>query len=54
MSVDNIRNKIADLRELGFADPVKMVTSRPTILDLAIDNISGKIAACASWASPTR
>ena len=44
MSVDNIRNKIADLRELGFADPVKMITSRPTILDLAIDNICGKIA----------
>ena len=30
--IDNIRGRITDLRELGFNDPVKMVTSRPTIL----------------------
>ncbi len=43
-SIENTRTKIANLRELGFADPVKMITSRPRILDLAIDNIRGKIA----------
>ena len=25
------RSKIADLRDLGFADPVKMITSSPEI-----------------------
>src|SRR4029078_4287222 len=38
-----IRGRIADLHDLGFADPVKMVTSSPTILGLAIDNIRGRI-----------
>jgi hypothetical protein len=37
-------DKIAHLRELGFADPVKMVTSSPAILGLAIDSIRGRIA----------
>jgi hypothetical protein len=32
-TIDNIRGKIADLRRHGFADPVKMITSSPTILD---------------------
>jgi hypothetical protein len=32
LPIDNIRGKIADLRELGFADPMKMITLRPTIL----------------------
>jgi hypothetical protein len=43
-SIDNIRGKIADLRELGFADPVKMITSLPVILGYAIYNIRGRIA----------
>src|SRR5258708_14221410 len=30
-----ISGKIADLRELGFADPVKMITVSPTLLELA-------------------
>ena len=34
----------ADLRELGFADPVKMITYFPTILGLGIDNIRGRIS----------
>src|SRR5262249_41921132 len=42
--IDNIRGKIADLRELGFSDPVKMVSLNPTILGLAIDNIRRRIA----------
>ena len=44
LGIDNIRGRIADLRELGFADPVKMVTLSPTILGLAIDNIRGRIS----------
>ena len=34
-AMDNIRGRIADLRELGFADPVKMITYIPAILGLA-------------------
>src|SRR6185369_15349215 len=37
-------SRIDDLGELGVADPVKMITSSPTILGLAIDNIRGRIA----------
>ena len=44
LAIDNIRGKIASLRELGFADPVKMVTSLPAILGYAMDNIRGRIA----------
>jgi hypothetical protein len=44
MSVHNNRGKTAVLRELGFAEPVKMITSRPAILGLPIHNIRGKIA----------
>ena len=36
--------RISDLRALGFADPVKMITSSPPILGYAIDNIRGKIS----------
>ena len=43
-STDSIRGKIADLRDAGFADPVKMITSAPAILGYGIDNIRGKIA----------
>ena len=32
LAIDNIRGRIADLRELGFDDPVKMVSSHPAIL----------------------
>jgi hypothetical protein len=42
-SIENIRSKIAGLRELGFADPVKMITSFPPILDLAMENIRDRI-----------
>src|SRR5436190_51164 len=44
LAIDNIRGKIADLHQLGFADPVKMITSSTPILGLAIDNIRAKIA----------
>ena len=37
-------DKIAYLHELGFADPVKMITSFPEIAGLAIDNVRRKIA----------
>jgi hypothetical protein len=36
--------KIADLRDVGFADPVKMITAAPAILGYGIDNIRAKIA----------
>ena len=44
MRIVTIRDKIADLRELGFADPVRMITSSPAILNYAIANVRGKIA----------
>src|SRR5262245_9694778 len=34
-----MRRRIADLRELGFKDPVKMVTSRPSILVYARERV---------------
>ena len=37
-------DKIAYLHELGFADPVKMITSFPEIAGLASDNVRRKIA----------
>jgi hypothetical protein len=37
-------DKIAYLHELGFADPVKMITSFPEIARLARDNVRRKIA----------
>ena len=40
----HMQGKIADLRELGFADPVKMIRTNSSILGYAIDNIRGKIA----------
>jgi hypothetical protein len=54
MSVHNNRGKTVVLRELGFADPVKMITSSPAILGYAIDNIRGRSLTCASSASQTR
>jgi hypothetical protein len=39
LAMDNIRGRIADLRELGFNDPVKMVTSRPAILGYARERV---------------
>ncbi|MDZ4253553.1 MAG: hypothetical protein U1A72_13380, partial [Sulfuritalea sp.] len=42
--IANIEGKISDLARLGFADPVKMITSLPAILGYAIANIEGKIS----------
>jgi len=39
-----LRRKIAELRELGFADPVEIITSTPPILRLASENLRRKIA----------
>ena len=44
LAIDNIHGKIADLRAIGFVDPMKMIMSSPAILGLAIYNIRGKIA----------
>jgi hypothetical protein len=33
-------NRISRLRDFGFAEPVKMMTSRPAVPGLSIDNIS--------------
>lgn len=40
---EKIDATLAALADMGFADPVKMITSLPAILGLAIDNIRGKI-----------
>ena len=37
-------DRIAYLHQLGFADPVKMITSYPEIAGLASDNVRQKIA----------
>src|SRR5262245_53726760 len=42
--IENIQDKVGGLRELGFTDPVEMVTSSPEILEYAIANIESKIA----------
>ena len=39
----NIAEKVADLRDLGFIDPVKMITWNPVILTYARNNIGLKI-----------
>jgi hypothetical protein len=52
MSVYNNRGKTVVLRELGFANPVKMITS--AILGLSIDNIAARSLTYASSASPIR
>ena len=39
----SIRGKIANLRDLGVADPVKMITTLPAILCYAVENIRTKI-----------
>ncbi|MGE5216041.1 MAG: hypothetical protein ACM3SP_03440, partial [Chloroflexota bacterium] len=36
--------RIAELRQLGVADPVRMITSSPTILGYAIGTIRAKVA----------
>ena len=41
---ETITCRLADLRGLGFTDPVKMITTMPAILGYAIDNIRGKIS----------
>ena len=38
-TINSIRGKIADLRELGFADPVKMITPNPAILGYAQERL---------------
>jgi hypothetical protein len=38
-AISNIRGRIADLRELGFADPVTMITSLPAILGYARERL---------------
>jgi len=42
-SIDNIKGKIKDLKELGFENPTKMIVSLPPILGYSIDNIKGKL-----------
>ena len=44
-SIDSIRGKLDDLRQLGFADPVKMITSLPAILGYSRERLllCGKI-----------
>jgi hypothetical protein len=37
--IDNIRGKIALLRQLGFVDPVKMITPNPAILGYAQERL---------------
>ena len=54
MRIVTIQGKIADLRELGFVDPVKMITSSPAILNYAIANVRAKSPTCASSASTTQ
>jgi hypothetical protein len=44
LRIPNIRSKIAELRDLGFADPVKTISSTPSILSYAVDSIHSKIA----------
>jgi hypothetical protein len=39
LTMDNVRGKITDLRALGFADPVMMITSNPTILSYAPERL---------------
>jgi hypothetical protein len=43
IAAENIDGKIRDLKERGFADPVKMITTLPAILNYTIENIDGKI-----------
>ena len=38
-AIDNIRCKIADLRQLGFDDPVKIITPNPAILGYARERL---------------
>jgi hypothetical protein len=44
MSGHKSHGRIGRLREFGFAEPVKMMTSRPVVARLSIDNIRGKLA----------
>ena len=56
LATDNVRGKIASLREFGFADPVEMIISLPAILSYASDNIHGRMADLRSlgFADPVR
>ncbi len=44
-SIDSIHCKLDDLRQLGFADPVKMITSSPAIVGYSRERLllCGKI-----------
>ena len=55
-NIENIKQKIDDLKSLGFADPTKMITSLPAILGLNIENIKQKIDDLKSlgFADPTK
>jgi hypothetical protein len=44
MSGHKPHGRIGRLRQFGFAEPVKMMTSRPAVPGLSIDNIRGKFA----------
>jgi biotin operon repressor len=44
LSIDNIKQKIEDLKQLGFDNPNKMIISNPSILGYSIDTIKEKIA----------
>ena len=41
--IENIDRKIAGLKERGFKNPIRVITSLPTILGLAFENIDSKI-----------
>ena len=41
---ERIKAKIIGMGERGFSNPIKMITTMPTILGLSFDNIDGKIA----------
>ncbi len=43
LGIENIKQKIEDLKALGFTDPNKLITSSPVILGLGIENISKKV-----------
>lgn len=43
LSIENIKKRIEELRNLGFKDPVKMIMSSSTILNYNIKSIKKKI-----------
>ena len=56
LAIDNITGKLSDLKRLGFADPVKMVTSSPAILGYARERLllCAGIVAALDDGSPTQ